>query len=100
MPHPLEQLRDEALREIESATDEQALETTRVRYLGRSGSISAWGEQMKALSQGREASCWQTTERGSQRRHRRRRNAQRTIPSPKRIGRARQDRHLTSRNAA
>jgi phenylalanyl-tRNA synthetase alpha chain len=50
MPHPLEQLRDEALREIESATDEQALETTRVKYLGRSGSISAWGEQMKALS--------------------------------------------------
>jgi phenylalanyl-tRNA synthetase alpha chain len=50
MPHPLEQLRDEALREIESATDEQALETTRVKYLGRSGSISSWGEQMKALS--------------------------------------------------
>jgi phenylalanyl-tRNA synthetase alpha chain len=50
MPHPLEQLRDEALRQIESASDEQALETTRVKYLGRSGSISAWGEQMKALS--------------------------------------------------
>jgi phenylalanyl-tRNA synthetase alpha chain len=50
MSHPLEQLRDEALRQIESATDEQALETTRVKYLGRSGSISAWGEQMKALS--------------------------------------------------
>lgn len=50
MSHPLEQLRDEALREIESATDDQALETTRVKYLGRSGSISAWGEQMKALS--------------------------------------------------
>jgi phenylalanyl-tRNA synthetase alpha chain len=50
MSHPLEQLRDEALREIESASDEQALETTRVKYLGRSGSISAWGEQMKALS--------------------------------------------------
>ena len=50
MPHPLEQLRDEALREIESATDEQALETTRVKYLGRSGSISSWGEQMKALA--------------------------------------------------
>ena len=50
MPHPLEQLRDEALREIESATDEQALETTRVKYLGRSGSVSAWGEQMKALA--------------------------------------------------
>jgi phenylalanyl-tRNA synthetase alpha chain len=50
MSHPLKQLRDEALREIESATDDQALETTRVKYLGRSGSISAWGEQMKALS--------------------------------------------------
>jgi phenylalanyl-tRNA synthetase alpha chain len=50
MSHPLEQLRDEALRQIESATDEQALETTRVKYLGRSGSISSWGEQMKALA--------------------------------------------------
>jgi phenylalanyl-tRNA synthetase alpha chain len=49
MTHPLEQLRDEALREIEAATDEQALEAARVKYLGRSGSISAWGEQMKAL---------------------------------------------------
>ena len=50
MSHPLEELRDEALREIESATDDQALETTRVKYLGRSGSISSWGEQMKALA--------------------------------------------------
>src|SRR6266478_9211901 len=50
MAHRLEQLRDEALREIESATDEQALETTRVKYLGRSGSIASWGEQMKALA--------------------------------------------------
>jgi phenylalanyl-tRNA synthetase alpha chain len=49
MSHPLEQLRDEALREIEFATDEQAVDTTRVKYLGRSGSISAWGEQMKTL---------------------------------------------------
>jgi len=49
MTHPLEQLRDEALREIESATDEQALEAARVKYLGRSGSISSWGEQMKTL---------------------------------------------------
>jgi phenylalanyl-tRNA synthetase alpha chain len=45
MSHPLEQLRDEALHEIESAT-----ETTRVKYLGRSGSISSWGEQMKTLA--------------------------------------------------
>jgi phenylalanyl-tRNA synthetase alpha chain len=50
MPHPLEQLRDDALREIDSARDEQALEAARVKYLGRSGSISSWGEQMKALA--------------------------------------------------
>src|SRR5438552_11781527 len=49
MTHPLEQIRDEALREIESATDEQVLETARVKYLGRSGSVSTWGEQMKTL---------------------------------------------------
>jgi len=48
--HPLEQLRDDALREIESAGDEPALEAARVKYLGRSGSISTWGEQMKTLS--------------------------------------------------
>ena len=50
MNHPLEQLRDDALREIESAGDEQTLEAARVKYLGRSGSISAWGEQMKTLA--------------------------------------------------
>jgi phenylalanyl-tRNA synthetase alpha chain len=50
MAHPLEELRDSALREIDSAPDEQSLEAVRVRYLGRSGSISAWGEQMKSLS--------------------------------------------------
>jgi phenylalanyl-tRNA synthetase alpha chain len=50
MAHPLEQLRDDALREIESARDEQTLEAARVKYLGRSGSISAWGEQMKTLA--------------------------------------------------
>jgi phenylalanyl-tRNA synthetase alpha chain len=49
MPHPLEQLREDALREIGDARDERALDTVRVRYLGRSGSISAWGEQMKTL---------------------------------------------------
>jgi len=48
--HPLEQLRDDALCEIETAADEQALEAARVKYLGKSGSISAWGEQMKALA--------------------------------------------------
>jgi phenylalanyl-tRNA synthetase alpha chain len=49
MIHPLEQLRAEALRDIGSAADERALEAARVKYLGRSGSISAWGEQMKTL---------------------------------------------------
>jgi len=48
--HPLEQLRDDALREIESARDEKSLETARVRYLGKNGSISAWGERMKTLA--------------------------------------------------
>src|ERR1700737_740954 len=49
--HPLEQLRNDALREIESARDEQTLEAARVKYLGRSGSVSSWGEQMKTLAQ-------------------------------------------------
>jgi phenylalanyl-tRNA synthetase alpha chain len=50
MSHPLEQLRDDALSEIENALDEKALDAVRVRYLGRSGSISSWGEQMKTLA--------------------------------------------------
>jgi phenylalanyl-tRNA synthetase alpha chain len=50
MNHPLEELRAAALAEIAGASDEQALDAARVRYLGRSGSISAWGEQMKSLS--------------------------------------------------
>ena len=49
MPHPLEDLRTEALGEIERASDEKSLDELRVRYLGRSGSISAWGERMKTL---------------------------------------------------
>jgi phenylalanyl-tRNA synthetase alpha chain len=49
MTHPLEQLRDDALREIEVASDEQALEAARVKYLGKSGSVSEWGERMKML---------------------------------------------------
>jgi phenylalanyl-tRNA synthetase alpha chain len=52
MAHPLEQLRDDALREIADARDEQSLEAARIRYLGRNGGISAWGEQMKTLGQG------------------------------------------------
>jgi phenylalanyl-tRNA synthetase alpha chain len=51
MPHPLEQLRDDAQREIVGASDEKALDAVRVRYLGRNGTISAWGEQMKTLGQ-------------------------------------------------
>jgi len=51
MAHPLEQLRDDALREIGDTREEQSLEAARVRYLGRNGSISAWGEQMKTLGQ-------------------------------------------------
>jgi phenylalanyl-tRNA synthetase alpha chain len=47
--HPLEQLRDEALREIEAASDEKSLEVVRVKYLGKNGSVSEWGEQMKTL---------------------------------------------------
>jgi phenylalanyl-tRNA synthetase alpha chain len=50
MTHPLEQLRDDALREIEAALDEQALEAARVKYLGKSGSVSVWGERIKTLS--------------------------------------------------
>jgi phenylalanyl-tRNA synthetase alpha chain len=47
--HPLEELRAEALHEIETAGDEKSLEAARVRYLGRSGSVSAWSEKMKTL---------------------------------------------------
>ncbi len=50
MPHPLEDLRTEALREISASSDEQSLDGARVRYLGRSGSISSWGDRMKTLS--------------------------------------------------
>ena len=49
MIHPLEHLRDDALREIGSASDEQALEAARIKFLGKSGSISTWGERMKTL---------------------------------------------------
>jgi len=47
--HPLEELRQVALREIESTGDEISLEAVRVKYLGRNGSISAWGDRMKTL---------------------------------------------------
>src|SRR5437773_1076850 len=47
--HPLEHLRADALREIEAARDEKSLEGIRVKYLGKSGTISEWGERMKTL---------------------------------------------------
>lgn len=50
MSHELEQLRDAALAEIAAATDEQTLEVARIRYLSRTGSISAWADRMKSLS--------------------------------------------------
>jgi phenylalanyl-tRNA synthetase alpha chain len=50
MTHQLEELRETALGEIERAPDEKSLEAARVKYLGKSGSISAWGEQMKTLA--------------------------------------------------
>src|SRR5438876_10992300 len=49
MSHPLEDLQAAALAEINAAPDEQALETARVKYLGKSGSISRWGEEMRTL---------------------------------------------------
>ena len=49
MQDQLEQLRAHALAEIESAADETALESARVKYLGRAGSISLLSEGMKSL---------------------------------------------------
>src|SRR6266403_5526475 len=49
MIQPLEQLRDEALRNIAPAEDEHALEAVRIRFLGRNGAISEWSEKMKSL---------------------------------------------------
>ncbi|MEP6810838.1 MAG: phenylalanine--tRNA ligase subunit alpha [Chthoniobacterales bacterium] len=50
MPHPLEQLRDGALTDIANTGDSGALESTRIVYLGKGGSISEWSERMKSLS--------------------------------------------------
>ena len=49
MPHPLEQLCDDALGQIASTSDERALDSLRVRFLGRSGSVSEWSDKMKSL---------------------------------------------------
>ena len=50
MQEQLEQIRVTALAEIESAQDEPALEAVRVKYLGRTGSVSLASEGMKSLS--------------------------------------------------
>src|SRR2546430_12671332 len=49
MPHPLEQLRDDALAQIASAPDERALEAVRVKFLGRGGTVTEWSDKMKSL---------------------------------------------------
>ena len=49
MEEKLEQLNAEALAEIGAAADEQAVESARVKYLGRAGSISLLSEGMKSL---------------------------------------------------
>ena len=49
METQLEQIRAGAISEINSASDETALDAARVKFLGRSGSISLASEGMKAL---------------------------------------------------
>jgi phenylalanyl-tRNA synthetase alpha chain len=46
----LQQIQAEALAEIASAADEAAVEAARVKYLGRSGSISGLSEGMRTVS--------------------------------------------------
>ena len=50
METQLEQIRAEALGEINGTADEAALEAARIKYLGRAGSISLASEGMKSLS--------------------------------------------------
>jgi len=50
MDQQIEQLRAEALAALAAAGDETALEAVRVKYLGRTGSISLLSEGMKSLS--------------------------------------------------
>src|SRR5215831_11828848 len=49
MAYPLEQLREDALAQIASASDERALEAVRVKFLGRSGAVTQWSDEMKSL---------------------------------------------------
>ncbi len=50
METQIEEIRIGALAEIEAASDEAAVEAARVKYLGRSGTLSAISEGMRALS--------------------------------------------------
>lgn len=50
MEQQLDQIRSEALAGIAGAQDQAALEALRVKYLGRTGSISALSEGMRTLS--------------------------------------------------
>ncbi len=50
MDQQLEQLRIAALAELATAGDESALEQARIKYLGRSGGITAISEGMKSVS--------------------------------------------------
>ena len=50
MDQQLEQLRAESLAALAAAGDETAVEAVRVKYLGRTGSISLLSEGMKSLS--------------------------------------------------
>jgi phenylalanyl-tRNA synthetase alpha chain len=50
MEAQLEQIRAAALEETAAVTDEAALEAVRVKYLGRTGSISGLSEGMRTLS--------------------------------------------------
>ena len=49
MDQQLEQIRAEALATIDAAGDETAVETVRVKFLGRAGSISLLSEAMKSV---------------------------------------------------
>jgi phenylalanyl-tRNA synthetase alpha chain len=50
MEETLNSLRAQALAELDAASNEQAVEAVRVKYLGRAGSISLLSEGMKTLS--------------------------------------------------
>jgi len=50
MEAQLEQIRTEALAEIGAVADEASLEAARVKYLGRSGSLTALSEGMRTVS--------------------------------------------------